>query len=213
MIILDGLLTAVFVGVWVSDDGLGPTTVDGDLLIAGISNAAAALAALCCWQDFARKERHQGDIIAIIPQHGPAEQIVDGFLPHKAECSGKDHLVVEPGLLAMSPDLTGRVTRRALPDGRHISGGKYSGPHYVAECRAGERTLLFYRKRPALERLVGLLTPYLPVFPTGRDPDRGQTITFPSRDAALGRLLQLVGTQQGGLDGRRVGSCDAGLLG
>lgn len=176
VIVLDGLLTAVFVGVWASDDGLGPTTVEGGLLVAGVSYAAATLIALCCWSCFAREERRQSDTIAITPRPGPAEQIIDVFLPHEADYSGKDHLVVEPGVLAMSPDPTGRVARRALPDdltlvrgrhqqrtdGRHLSGGRYSGPYYVAECRAGGRTLLFYGKKPALERLAGTLAPCRP---------------------------------------------------
>lgn len=111
---LAGILSGICVGVWVP---IAPDSVGAALRGAGGAYAVALLGALCCWAYFSRKERRQGDDIAITPRPGPAEQVINVFLPHEPEYSGKTHLVVQPGSLAMSPDPTGRVARRPLPDG------------------------------------------------------------------------------------------------
>ncbi|MCC2274256.1 hypothetical protein LKL35_02215 [Streptomyces sp. ET3-23] len=170
VISLAGILPGICVGLWVP---IFPDSVGAALRGAGAAFAVVLLGALCCWMYFSRKERQQGDDIAITPRPGPAEQVINVFLPYEPEYSGKAHLVVQADGLAMSPDPTGRVARRPLPDGLtlvkvrhqlrtdpgpHISAGRSFHQYYIAECRAGERTLLFAGKKADLERLAGALS-------------------------------------------------------
>ncbi|MEU8760166.1 hypothetical protein [Streptomyces sp. NPDC048659] len=166
-----GILPGVFLGVWTLS---GPETVGGALRTAGAGYAAAGVTVLLCWPFLARRERRRGVEIPFTPRPVADGQVLPVYLPYEPEYAGFTYLVVGPGRLAMSPDPTGRVARRPLPEGLRvlrvrrqlrtdpgpaISAGRSFSQYHIAECRAGERTLLFAGKLPELERLAGAIGP------------------------------------------------------
>ncbi|MER5636780.1 hypothetical protein ABT095_07490 [Kitasatospora sp. NPDC002227] len=174
LIVLAGVLPAAFLGPWAA---AVPTGIRTAWTVTVIGYGVALAVAAGCWAVLARAERRDGDTLALkpaLPSVGlgtDAEPwLIRVWLPFEPDHPGRFLAVTEEGLFTTS-DPTGRITRRRLPEPLTLvrarrrlrsdrpvpSSGRSFRAVHLAECRAGERTLLFAGRLPDLEQLAGAL--------------------------------------------------------
>lgn len=142
-----------------------------DALRAGawlLAGAAVVAAPFVLWT--ARRpprERREVPVLARVPAQ---ERVVQGFVrgdvPYSKE--GFDRLVVGPGLLAATPDPSGRVARARVPalqvvrvreswPDEALPRGRGSAPSLVVECRDADREVLILARAEDVPEVLGAL--------------------------------------------------------
>jgi hypothetical protein len=136
---------------------LGPEDVLIPLvwLCTGVTVVAAPFAAWLSVRP--RREQRETQVLPVTPT---GENVVTGRVigdvPYSKE--GFDRLVVGPGLLAATPDPTGRVARVRVPALR-VTRVRESGGVCVAECQDGDREVLIVAEIGDMPAVLGALQP------------------------------------------------------
>ncbi|MEU3557283.1 hypothetical protein [Streptomyces fragilis] len=166
-VVLVAAVAAAVGGLPIALSASGPE----DALRAGawLLPAAAVVAAPFALWVSARPSRERREV-PVSPRTPVSERVVQGFVrgdvPYSKE--GFDRLVVGPGLLAATPDPSGRVARAPVPvlevvrvreswPDEALPEGRGSAPTHVVECRDADREVLIVVRAEDVPEVLGAL--------------------------------------------------------